>query len=385
QKNCQECHRPGQIGPMPLIRYEDAEGNSAMIREVIVDKRMPPWYADPKIGHFKGDRRLPEEEAKTLVAWIDQGCPKGDAKDMPLPRDFPEGWKIGKPDIILTMKPYDVPAENPRGGIPYKYFWVDTNFKEDMWFERAEAKPGATEVVHHIIAFVVPGRDSDEVVPPGPPLLPPFIPEGRKATVLCGTAPGDMPLILPPGCARKIPKGSRILFQMHYTPNGKAQSDASSIGLIFCKKPPEYRVLSLAVFSFPLKIPAGDPNYRVECDGPLDLESGKVGFDEPARVLGFMPHMHLRGKDFYIEALWPNGKTEPLLSVPRFNFSWQNMYRLAEPLELPVGSKIRCVAHFDNSADNRNNPDPTKTVFWGDQTWQEMMIGWTDVAFKVKK
>src|SRR5262249_13854888 len=161
--------------------------------------------------------------------------------------------------------------------------------------------------------------------------------------------------------------------------NGKAQSDASSIGLIFAKKPPEYRVLSLAVFSFPLKIPAGDPNYRVEGDGPLEIESGKVGFDEPARVLGFMPHMHLRGKDFYIEAIWPDGKSKPMLSVPRFNFNWQNIYRLAEPLDLPTGSKIRCVAHFDNSAENPNNPDPTKTVFWGDQTWQEMMIGWTDV------
>src|SRR5262245_8452439 len=189
-----------------------------MIREVVAGKRMPPWYADPKIGHFKNDRRLPEEEAKALLAWVDQGCPKGADKDMPPPRQFPEGWKIGKPDVILTMsKPFDVPADNPRGGIPYKYFFVDTNFKEDVWIERAEAKPGATEVVHHIIAFVLPPQDSNEPLPPGPPLLPPFIPNGRNATVLCGTAPGDMPLILPEGYARKIPKGSRIIFQMHYT------------------------------------------------------------------------------------------------------------------------------------------------------------------------
>ncbi|HLW64618.1 MAG TPA: hypothetical protein VKS79_04810, partial [Gemmataceae bacterium] len=329
-------------------------------------------------------------EAKALLAWIDQGCPKGDEKDMPRPKVFAEGWKIGKPDIVLTMpKAFDVPAESPKGGIPYKHFVLETNFKEDMWVEMAEAKAGAPEVVHHIIAYVIPPVGSVERLPPGPPLLAPWlpIPNKEKATVLCGTAPGDMPLMLPPGLARKIPAGSRVLLQMHYTPNGKAQSDASSIGLVFAKKPPEYRVLSLPVFGFPLAIPAGNADFRVDSFGPKSIEdpNDKAGFDEDARLIGFMPHMHLRGKDFYIEAIRPDGKKEPLLSVPRFNFNWQNIYRLAEPLDLPKGSKIHCVAHFDNSANNPNNPDPTKTVYWGDQTWQEMMIGWTDVAFKVKK
>ena len=383
QKNCQECHRPGQIGPMPLLSFDDAEGWSAMIREVVADRRMPPWYADPKIGHFSNDRSLSAQDRETLLAWIDQGCAKGDEKDLPAPVSFPSDWRIGKPDAIFTMtKPYEVPAEMPRLGIAYQYFVIETNFKEDMWVERAEARAGAPEVVHHIIAFVVPPRKSDEPVPPGPPVLPPLVPEFKRATVLCGTAPGDMPLILRPGYARKIPAGAKIVLQMHYTPNGKAASDSSSIGLVFAKKPPERRVISIPVLQHRLSIPAGEANYLVESWGPFDMETRQTGFLEDAEVLGFMPHMHLRGKDFFIEAIHPDGRKEPLLSVPRFNFNWQNVYRFEKPLPAPKGTRIHCIAHFDNSDKNPNNPDPTQIVRWGDQTWQEMMIGWTDVAYR---
>lgn len=385
QKNCQECHRPGQIGPMPLLTFEDAEGWSAMIEEVVADRRMPPWYADPKIGHFSNDRALPDQERDALLTWIKSGCPKGDDKDMPPPREFAEGWRIGKPDVIFTMpKAYEVPAEKPRLGVPYQYFLVDTNFKEDMWIQRAEAKAGAAEVVHHIIAFVLPPRNAKEPTPPGPPVLPQVIPGSDKGTVLCGTAPGDMPLMLPEGFARKIPAGSKIVFQMHYTPNGKAQSDQSSVGLIFAKKPPEHRVLSIPVMQHRLAIPAGDANHKVEAWGPYDMKTRESGFLDDAIILGFMPHMHLRGKDFFIEAVYPDGKSEAILNVPRFNFNWQNVYRYAEPLKMPKGAKIHCVAHFDNSAGNPNNPDPNNVVRWGDQTWQEMLIGWMDCAYGLK-
>jgi peroxiredoxin len=383
QKNCQECHRPGQIGPMPLLTFEDVEGWSAMIQEVVTDRRMPPWYADPKIGHFLNDRSLPERDRETLLAWIDQGCARGDDKDAPPPMQFSSDWRIGKPDVIFTMaKPYDVPAEMPRNGIPYQYFVIETNFKEDMWVEKAEARPGAAEVVHHMIAFVVPPRKSEEPDPPGPPLLPPLVPESRKATVLCGTAPGDMPTILRPGYAKKVPKGAKIVLQMHYTPNGKAQKDRSSIGLIFAKKPPTHQVLTIPILNYRFAIPAGDSNYRVESSGPWDPKSGVNIFLDDVQIIGFMPHMHLRGKDFYVEAVSPGGKKLPLISIPRFNFNWQAMYQLTKPLDLPKGAQLHCVAHFDNSAGNPNNPDPTKTVRWGDQTWQEMMIGWTDIAVK---
>ncbi len=387
QKHCQECHRPGQIGPMPLLTFEQAKSWSDMIREVVAQKRMPPWFADSKVGHFANDRSLPEKDRDTILAWVDQNCPKGDPKDMPAEVRWPMGWRIGTPDVVLSMKQeFDVPAEMPKGGVPYQYFIIDTNFTEDKWVERAEAQADAADVVHHIIAFVVPPRKSTEPTPPGPPLLPPLLPESRKATVLCGTAPGDMPTILPAGYAKKIPKGAKIVLQMHYTPNGNAQKDRSRIGLIFAKESPKRQVITVPILEYRFLIPEGDANYKVESTGPWDYTSdGPRGLDRDAQILSFMPHMHVRGKDFEIEVNYPDGKKERLLSVPHFNFNWQNSYRLAKPLEVPKGAIIHCTAHFDNSAGNPNNPDPNKAVRWGDQTWQEMMIGWTDLAIERKK
>jgi peroxiredoxin len=384
QQHCQECHRPGQIGPFPLLTYEHAANWSAMIREVVEEKRMPPWFADPHIGRFANDRSLPAEDRKALLAWIDAGCPKGDDRDLPEPIQWPEGWRIGTPDVIFEMKePYFVPAEAPRGGIPYRYFVIDTNFDEDKWIERAEAQPGAPEVVHHIIAFVVPPLGSSEPTPIGPPLLPPMIANGRKATVLCGTAPGDMPTILAPGYAKRVPKKSKIVLQMHYTPNGKAQHDRSKIGLIFAKQPPRYHVQTVPILEPRFAIPPGASNHRVDSWGPSDHNFKPVGFPRDVELISFMPHMHLRGKDFFIEAVYPDGTKQSLLSVPKYNFNWQNMYRLAEPIRLPAGAMLHCIAHFDNSDNNPNNPDPKRTVRWGDQTWEEMMIGWTDFAVEL--
>jgi peroxiredoxin/mono/diheme cytochrome c family protein len=361
QKNCQECHRPGQIGPMSLLTFEDAVAWSDTMREVVGDGRMPPWHADPRYGQFSNDRRLSKEDRETLLSWLDHGTPRGDDKDLPPARRFSADWTIGKPDLIVKMpRAYAVPAKTPKGGIPYQYFTVDPGFKEDRWIQRAEARPGAAAVVHHIVLFIVPRGE----------LLNPDAP----GAVLCGTAPGDMPLDLPVGLAKKVPAGARLIFQMHYTPNGKAYRDQSSVGLIFAKEPPRHRLLTKPIYNPSFltrfdKIPAGADNYKIEAEHV---------FTEDSHLLHFMPHMHLRGKDFLYEAIYPDGKKETLLYVPRYDFGWQSVYRLAKPLAMPKGSKLHCLAHFDNSAKNPNNPDPKQTIYWGDQTWEEMMIGWID-------
>jgi peroxiredoxin len=361
QKHCQDCHRPGQIGPMSLLKYSDAAAWADTIREVITEERMPPWYADPRHGKWSNDRRLSAEDRKTVLAWLDDGAPMGDERDLPPARTFPEGWQIGKPDLVIKLpKPFTVPAETPKGGVPYKYFTVPTNFTEDRWVVRAEARPGAPEVVHHILIFIMPPGEV-------------FRPDG-PGNVLCGMAPGEMPMMLKPGFAKKIPAGSKLLFQMHYTPNGKEQLDQSYIGLIFTKEPPKHRVLTKPVHNgwFMARwyaIPAGAENYAIEADHT---------FKENVHLLAFMPHMHLRGKDFTYEAHYPGGKKDTLLSVPRFNFNWQSVYWPKEPITLPKGTKLHCLAHYDNSSKNPQNPDPTKKLYWGDQTWEEMMVGWID-------
>jgi peroxiredoxin/mono/diheme cytochrome c family protein len=359
QKNCQECHRPGQIGPFALLTYDDATAWSGTIREVVQEGRMPPWFADPSHGKFANDRRLSNAERDTLLNWVAQGCPKGDEKDLPPPRDFVEGWTIGKPDVVFSMKEeFEVPAAAPKTGVPYKYFSIDTNYPEDRWIERAEAKAGALSVVHHIVVFIAPPGQG-------------FNPE-KGARVLVGTAPGDMPLLLQPGMAKKLPAGSRLVFQMHYTPDGTARKDRSSVGIIFAKQPPEHQVMTMPVLNPAFRIPPGDDTYKVE---------SSFTFHGNAHIIAFMPHMHLRGKDFLYEAIYADGKHETLLSVPHYNFNWQSAYRLAEPKAVPEGTKLHCIAHFDNSTKNPNNPDATATVKWGDQTWEEMMIGWTDFVY----
>jgi peroxiredoxin/mono/diheme cytochrome c family protein len=364
QKNCQECHRPGQIGPFALRNYKDATAWSENIREVVTDGRMPPWHADPKYGKFANDRRLSAEDKETLLKWLDTGMAKGNDKDLPAPRQFAEGWTIGTPDVVFKMpEAFEVPAEAPKWGVPYQFFQVETNFTEDKWVERAEARPDATAVVHHIVVFVVPENEKYR--------------ENGRNSVLCGTAPGDMPVILQPGFAKKVPKGAKLIFQMHYTPNGKAMKDQSSVGMIFAKAPPKEVVHDVPIASRDFsrreeKIPAGADNYKIESE---------FVFKADGHTLSFMPHMHLRGKDFFVEAIYPDGKKETLLSVPRYNFGWQSVYRLEAPKAMPKGTKVHCIAHFDNSDKNPNNPDPTRDVYWGDQTWEEMMIGWMDFYF----
>jgi peroxiredoxin/mono/diheme cytochrome c family protein len=362
QQNCQECHRPGQIGPMALLTYKDAAAWSETIREVIQDKRMPPWHADPRHGKFLNDRSLSAADRDALLAWIEQGCPKGDDKDLPPPREFASGWIIGKPDLVLAMdREFRVPAETPPGGVRYQWFQVPTNFEEDVWIQAAEARPGNRAVVHHIIVYIMKvqaGRAQRQRTEDG-------IGEG----FLVGYAPGDMPLVLPPGMAKKIPKGHSLLFQMHYTPNGTEQTDRSSVGLIFAKEPPKHEVRTRAIAQPKFAIPPGAGSHKVVSAST---------FQKDTLLLSFLPHMHLRGKSFEYRLVHADGKAEVPLSVPRYDFNWQSNYRLETPIRFPAGSRIECTAYFDNSADNPNNPDPTKTVYWGEQTWEEMMIGFVD-------
>ncbi len=370
QKYCQECHRPGQIGPMPLQEYSDVAAWSEMIREVIENRRMPPWHADNTVAKYSNDRSLPDEARLTLRNWIDEGCVQGDAKDLPPPIRFDDsGWRIGKPDLILKMETeYAVPAETPPGGIPYQLFVLDPGFREDKWVIRAEAKPGAPEVVHHILAYIVPPLE--EIDPEYPNF--PFLPGARNARVLCGTAPGDMPMIFPEGAAIRIPKGSKIVLQMHYTPDGKARKDRSQIGLVFAKELPEREVMTIPVFNGRLRIPPRADNHRVESNFVLRHDG---------KIFNLMPHMHLRGKSFEMYLIDSEGKSIPLLNVPKYDFNWQTVYRLETPVAFRAGWRVKCVAHYDNSAKNPLNPDPNRFVGWGDQTWQEMMIGWMDIVY----
>jgi hypothetical protein len=362
QKRCQECHRPGEIGPFSLLTYEDAKKRTRRIREAVLEERMPPWHADPHFGKFANDRRLTQDERDTLLAWIDQGAKKGDEKDLPAPLKFVEGWKIGRPDEVFTMaKEYKIPAT---GVVDYQRFLVDPGFKEDVWVQAAECRPGNREVVHHILVYILaPGRSD------------PYDQDGTAAT-LVGWAPGDMPAFYSPDTARLVPAGSKLLFEVHYTPNGTAQSDRSSVGIIRARKPPANTVEMNILANMNVKIAPGARDHK-----------GQMTFTFPrdALVLSFMPHMHLRGLSARYILTSSDGTSTTLLSVPDYDFGWQSVYRLESPLHIAKGSRLTWIGHWDNSADNPRNPDPTKTVRWGLQTWDEMQNGWMEVVWQKPK
>lgn len=352
QQRCQECHHAGTAAPFSLLTYDDAVNWSAMIKEVVQERRMPPWHADPRYSHFSNDRSLTAAQMKTLTAWVDQGTVEGKADEAPPAKEFAEGWRIGKPDVVFELpKEVSIPAN---GTMPYKYFVTETNFKEDMWVEAAEARPSNLGVVHHIIVFAMNPDDRRGV---------------QERNWIVAMAPGDEPLRLPAGVGRKIPAGSKLVWQMHYTPTGKPETDRSMVGFKFCKTPPEKASRVYGVKNQRFIIPAGSANHKVEASHTIS---------KPVTLLGLMPHMHLRGKAFEYAATFPDGRNEVLLSVPQFDFNWQTSYRLEKPIQLPVGTKVRCTARFDNSTGNPANPNATESVRWGDQTWEEMMIGYLD-------
>ena len=380
QKNCQTCHRPGEVAPMSFMNYKEVRPWARSIREKVVSREMPPWFADPQHTEFSNDCRLSQKEIDTIIAWVEGGAPEGDAKLTPPNPAYTEGWQIGKPDVVLPMTTdFNIPAE---GSIPYKYFAVPTNFTEDKYVQLAEIRQGDRAHVHHIIISVrYPG--SSPLPEAGEISLEARRPQGAGAPAaggparsvedsdgrLVGWAPGEAPLVLRPGQAKLIRKGSVLVFQVHYTTNGEPGKDRSSVGLIFSKAPVEKRVITAAASARNLVIPPGDPHYE---------SKGSFEFKEDSHIDSLHPHMHVRGKDFKYTLVYPDGTSKVLLAVPRYNFAWQLTYVFKEEVAAPKGSRLDVVAHHDNSIKNKFNPDPTKTVYWGDQTWDEMMIGYLD-------
>jgi mono/diheme cytochrome c family protein len=355
---CVECHRPGEIAPMSLLTYKDVRPWARSIRERVVERSMPPWSADPKYGHWANDPRLSEQEISTIVEWVNSGAPKGEDKDLPPMPRFTDGWTIGTPDAVIQMtEEYTVPAD---GTVQYLYFSMPTGFTEDKWIQAMEIRPGNRSVVHHVIAYAQDPSVKD-TNPGGEGEL------RRGRTHLGGITPNKTGVVYAPGTARLIKKGSNIVFQMHYTTNGQVSKDRTKIGFVFAKEPGKRMIVTGNAANARFVIPPGESSHEVK--------SSKT-FDEDVLITSFMPHMHVRGKSFVYTAIYPDGRSEILLNVPKYDFNWQHTYIPKQPIALPKGSRLDCVAHFDNSEKNKFNPDPKKEVRWGDQTWEEMMIGW---------
>ena len=376
-KNCAGCHREGEIGPMPLLTYEQARPWAKSIRERVALSQMPPWHADAARGTFLNDRRLNETEKSTLIAWVDGGAPQGDPKDLPPVPKFAEGWEIGTPDVVLNMvKPYAVPST---GTIEYQYFSIPTNFTEDKWVQAIEVKPGARKVVHHVLVFARPPQSSpaEKVEAAFMPTLPKTpAREGRgggvPGTLIATTAPGTNAMIYAPGDAMKVRAGSTLFLQVHYTTNGKAETDQTSVGMIFAKQPPQREIHNNAILNALLKIPAGAPDQAIDA---------AVEFTEDAHITALFPHTHLRGKSWEYRLIYPDGRSQVILSVPKYDFNWQTYYLYSQPLAVPKGSRLETTAHYDNSINNPSNPNPKIDVRWGAQTWEEMQ--YTGITYYV--
>jgi hypothetical protein len=377
QSHCQSCHRSGGISALPLETFEQAERKAAAIADAAASRTMPPWFADAMIGHFSNDPSLSDKEIATLVAWSEGGAPAGDPHDAPPPRRWNAGWNIPQPDKIIQMPvAVTIPAH---GQVEYTYEIVPTGFTEDQWVQRVEVHPSSPEHVHHAVVYVRP-PDSKWLrgAPVGTPFTAPMFADEKlrrdarwtDSDVLLVYAPGSSPDDWPANMAKLIPARSDLVFQIHYTTNGHAAEDQTSAGLIFAKTPPPQRVLTLQLTNDKFVIPSGVDDFRVEVHGTLPND---------CTLLSFFPHMHLRGKRFEYNIVRKNGSVEPLVRV-NYHFHWQMSYRLADPLPLKAGTTLQAVAWYDNSTKNPHNPDPTRSVTWGDQTTDEMMVGFFDVA-----
>jgi hypothetical protein len=362
-QHCASCHRAGEIAPMSLLSYEEVRPWAASIREKVSTGVMPPWHSAAPRGQFSNDRRLTDSEKELIMRWVAAGSPKGYVKDLPPLPAFTENWEIGTPDAVITMpEPYNVPAN---GVIDYQNFTVPTNFREDKWVQAIEVRPGTRSVVHHILVFVS-GKPPHEAYIQTTPPRPRRGQSGTAKTaetLLATTAPGTNAMVFQPGTAMRVPAGASVRFQIHYTTNGKAISDRSSVGMIFAKQPPEKEMHTSAFFNPLLVLPAGAADVAVP---------SAIQFDEDVHLTAIFPHTHLRGKSWDYKIVYPDGHTETVLPVPHYDFNWQTYYIFAAPLAAPKGSKLEAVAHYDNSPNNKANPDPTKEVHWGEQTWDEM-------------
>ncbi len=371
QKRCQECHRPGEVAPMSLITYKDTRPWAKSIKQAVLTKKMPPWFADPNVGHFLNDRSLTQAEIDTLVKWVDNGTPEGNPKDAPPPREFVEGWAMGRPDMVIEMpNAFEVPAS---GQLEYQYVILPTNLKEDVWVLASEVRPGDRRVMHHVITSIrEPGSKWMADQKPGVVFVPPRGAANRGGVLdggLGGYVPGQVirPASEGPHRATLLKAGSDIVFQLHYTPNGKATTDKTKIGLIFAKEPPKERLMGGNSALLRFSIPANDSNYEMHAVSTVPYDGDLVSM---------MPHAHLRGKAFEYKITRPDGTSEVVLRVPKYDFNWQLTYWLEKPIHMPKGTKVELTGWYDNSANNPYNPDPNKEIHWGEQTTEEMMMGY---------
>jgi hypothetical protein len=401
-KNCTSCHRAGEIGPMSLVTYQDARPWARSIATKVASGAMPPWHGES--GEFANDRRLSEADKATILDWANRGAPEGNKADLPPVPTFADGWQIGRPDVVFTMQEdYPIPAS---GQIEYKYFEVPTNFTEDKWVKAFEVRPGDRSVVHHIIVFGRPparpappaAASSDAPAAAAPRPQPPFTfapgmqeprdeavqaakrapnndrpsPRGGNGPFVADFAPGQSVRVYAPDTAVKVAAGTTLVFQVHYTASGKATTDRSKIGIVFAKEKPKTEVMIAALQNANFTLPAGQPDVKVDAEMTLNRDM---------TIWSMLPHTHVRGKRWEYEATYPDGRTEKILTVPKYDFNWQTEYVFKQPLKLPKGTKIHSMAWYDNSAANKANPDPTEDVHWGDQTWQEMQF--TAFAFSL--
>ncbi len=352
QTHCVTCHRPNEIAPFSLTDYRQAAGWSSMIAEVVDEGRMPPWHASPEHGKFANDARLSVDEKRAIRDWVAAGSPEGDPADLPPPPQFVEGWQIPRPDLILEMpREVAIPAE---GSMPYELVEIDPKITRDVWVRASQVRPGNPAVVHHVVVFVLP---------PGVERI-----DEAGGDFLAAYAPGMPPRIMPDGVAKRIPAGSKIVLQLHYTPRGTKQVDRSRIGLLFADPATVHKeLMSGMALNYRFQIPPGKRDFVSRAD---------FRFSQPSMLLSLMPHMHLRGKSMRFVAEYPDGRREVILDVPRYEFDWQNLYVLDQPKPMPEGAILHTEAHFDNSADNPNNPDPRRAVTFGEQTQDEMHVGY---------
>jgi hypothetical protein len=411
-KSCTNCHRPGEIAPMSLLTYKDARPWAKSIATQVSKGAMPPWHADPSHGEFLNDRRLSENEKKTLVAWVNAGAPEGKPSDLPPQPTYESEWLLGKPDAVFSMQEdYPIPAE---GTIAYQYFLVPTGLTEDKWIQAIEVRAGDPKVLHHVIIYAQVPPPPQPAAAPTPPAAPPAQPAARPVPLFTlaegtmnipagqtggpplpaeqrkpagpndrpaprrmgpsigGFAPGQFVRVYQEGSAMKLPAGSTLIFQTHYTAAGKPTTDRTRVGVKFAKSKPQTEVRFASMINGALHIPPGVADQRVDAE---------MTINQNVTMWSMLPHTHVRGIRWTYEAVYPDGRTETILSVPKYDFNWQTDYVFKQPLKLPKGSKIHATAWYDNSAKNKSNPDPTKDVWWGDQTWEEMM--YTGLTFSI--
>jgi len=396
QKNCQSCHRPGQIAPMSFLSYESTRPWAKAMKTAVATKKMPPWFADPQFGHFSNDRSLKTNEIETIAKWADAGAPAGDAKDAPPPVKWPEdGWDI-QPDLIVKGPETLVPAHPKNDVIEWSFITVPSGITQDTWITSMEIRPSEPSITHHICVYFKPHTDDVKYNTPvwadrprdetGSALpasagvngkgIPPSITAGTNGIEGC-YVPGQRTQDYRVHNAAKLFKaGTDIVFQVHYTPNGKDVTDRPRIGFTVAREP-----VQRTYVSFGMSSPSDAKSFAIPPnDGNWESPPAEATFLEDAELVWMFPHMHVRGKDMTYRFVYPDGRTETILNVPRYDFNWQLGYDLATPIKVPKGTKLTVTAHFDNSANNKFNPDPNRTVYYGDMTWEEMMFPFFSVV-----